>query len=263
VQKNGGQFLPRRGTLCRWDSTLLSKVEARSLGKHTMPTGNRVLVTLLFAAIFCAGAPHALAQRGRGFGFGPNRAQLSTLREVQADLKMTDDQIAAARAITDAFNLAVGGLFGSAKGDVEVVRAGMPELHQRATDRVNEKLNPGQQKRLTEIFVQQNGVNSVFDAQVRASLKLTDEQMAKLHASRIINREAGAKATRETPHGEKREDRTVRFEKIWKESEDRILSVLTQKQVEQFKSMRGDELEVNVRPLFPPPPRTTSRQFGN
>lgn len=226
-----------------------------------MPTGNRVIFASLLIAIFAMGANSALAQRGRGFGFGPNRAQLATLTEVQSELKMSDKQVAAAKEIASSFNLAVGGLFGAAKGDVEVVRRGMPELHQKATERINEKLSAQQQSRLTEIFIQQNGVNSVFDPQVRVALKLTDEQMKTLQAIRIVNREAGAKAAQESPPGEAREERTRRFERVWNESEVRILTALTPKQKEQFESMRGTELEVNLRPLFPPPPRSPAKQF--
>ena len=141
----------------------------------------------------------------------------------------------------------------------------MPALHEKATAQINEKLDEAQRKRLTEIFIQHNGVNSVFDPQVRAILKLTDEQMATLLIARAANREEGAKATKAILQGETRGERTARFERIWKEAEDRILVVLSAKQNEMFESLRGEELDVDVRPLFPPPPppKNSGRGFSN
>lgn len=232
-----------------------------------MSTGNRVLCSLILSlAFYCLAAAPAHAQRGRGFGFGPNRAQLATLKEVQEELKLTPEQIQAASDATKTFNGAVGELFGAAAGDNDKVRAGMPPLHEKATAKINEKLSPMQSQRLTEIFVQQNGVNSVFDPQVRAALKLTDDQMTVLQALRAKNREEGIKATRAMPQGETREARSARFELLWKEAEERILAVLSPKQNEQFQSLRGAELEVNVRPLFPPPPpprKGNNRDFNS
>jgi hypothetical protein len=220
-----------------------------------MSTGNRILVSLLGAAMFCCvTAPDALAQRGRGFGYGPNRAQLATLKEVQEALKLNDEQKQIARDAVDHFNREVGELFMTAMGDVEKVRLAMPAIHDRATAKINEKVNEAQRRRLTELFVQQNGVNSVFDPQVKALLRLTDEQVAALQTARNTNREEGAKATRQMPKGETRAQRTERFEKLWKEAEERILSILTEKQTETFKKLHGEEMQIDLRPLFPPPP---------
>lgn len=220
-----------------------------------MSTANRILFSIaISAACLCAVTPHALAQRGRGFGYGPNRAQLATLKAVQEALKLTDEQKQIARDATDQFNREVGELFRTAKGDVEKVRLAMPAIHDKATAQINEKISEAQRRRLTELFVQQNGVNSVFDPQVKALLRLTDEQMAALQIAKATNREEGAKATRQSPKGETRAERTERFEKLWKEAEDRILILLTEKQNETFKKLHGEELQIDLRPLFPPPP---------
>ena len=64
----------------------------KKLGIVTVSTGNRVIFWLAIGmALFGANARSAFAQRGRGFGFGPNRAQLATLKEVQAALKLSDE----------------------------------------------------------------------------------------------------------------------------------------------------------------------------
>jgi hypothetical protein len=230
-----------------------------------MTTGNRVLIWLMLcAAISCGTARSVFAQRGRGFGFGPNRAQLATLKEVQEELNLSEEQIKAAVAATGLFNIEVGELFRKAAGDIEKVRGGMPAVHEKATAKIVETLKPDQVKRMTEIFVQQNGVNSVFDPTIRAMLKLSDEQMATLHVARAANREAGMSASREMPPGETREQRQERFEKLWKESEVRILNVLSKEQRTKFESLFGKELEVNLSPLFPPPPpRKPGSGFSN
>lgn len=230
-----------------------------------MSTGNRIaLAFILSVALVCAGAPEAHAQRGRGFGYGPNRAQLATLKEVQDALKLTDEQKQAAKDATEQFNRDVGELFMTAMGDVEKVRTAMPALHEKATATINGSLNESQRRKLTEFFIQQNGVNSVFDPQVKTLLRLTDEQMAALQTARNTNREEGAKATRQTPKGETRAQRTERFEKLWKAAEDRILTLLTEKQAETFKKLRGEEVELDLRPLFPPPPPpgSSNREFN-
>lgn len=223
------------------------------------------LVLLGAACLHLASSAIAL-QRGRGFGFGPNRAQLATLKEVQEELKLNDEQAQAAREATNAFNADLAKLTQSAAGDLEKVRLGMPELHAKATSAILKRLDSAQRKRLDEIFIQQNGVNSVFDSRVRKALKLTDEQMTKLTAARKVNREAGLKAMREEPPGETPEARTERFSTLWKESEERILKILTKEQRKQFAMMRGKEFEVNLRPLFPAPSmpqENASRDFDD
>lgn len=231
-----------------------------------MSTGMRVILCLALGSVFlCSATSQARAQRGRGFGYGPNRAQLATLKEVQEALKLTDEQKQAARTATDEFNRETGELFMSAAGDVEKVRLAMPAIHERATDAINTKLNESQRKQLTAFFIQQNGVNSVFDPQVRTLLRITDEQMTQLQAARTTNRDEGTKATRQFIKGETRADRTTRFEKLWKEAEDRIFKLLTEKQAETFQKMRGEDVELDLRPLFPspPPPKNSDRSFDN
>lgn len=230
-----------------------------------MSTGNRAICWLVLATLFSiVGVTETFAQRGRGFGFGPNRAQLATLKEVQAALNLSEEQIKVGIAATGEFNREVSELFRMAAGDVEKVRAAMPSLHEKATKQINEKLDETQRKRLTEIFIQQNGVNSVFDPQVRSILNLTDEQMAALQIARKTNREEGAKETRAMPKGETREERSARFEQLWKNAEDRILTVLTPQQKTSFETLRGEELEVDMRPLFPPPPpKKNDRRFAS
>jgi hypothetical protein len=226
-----------------------------------MSTGCRVILGITASmALLCAASDSALAQRGRGFGFGPNRAQLATLKEVHVALKMTEEQIQAAKEAADQFNRDVSELFMSAMGNVEKVRTAMPALHEKATTAINTKLDEAQRKKLTEFYIQQNGVNSVFDPQVKTLLRLTDEQLTKLQAARTTNREEGAKATRKTPKGEMPADRTARFEKLWKEAEDRILMLLTERQNETFKKLRGEEVQIDLRPLFPPPPGSNSNR---
>lgn len=220
-----------------------------------MSTHCRLLLSLTFTVVvLCALVGPAQAQRGRGFGFGPNRAQLATLKEVHVALKMTEEQIQVAKEATEKFNRDVGELFMSAMGDIEKVRTAMPGLHEKATSAINTQLDESQRKKLTEFYIQQNGVNSVFDLQVKTLLRLTEDQVTALQAARVKNREEGAKATKQAPKGESPQDRAARFEKLWKEAEDRILTLLTEKQNETFKKLRGVEVEIDLRPLFPPPP---------
>lgn len=220
-----------------------------------MSTGCRVILGIAASIVLlCAATDTAHAQRGRGFGFGPNRAQLATLKEVQSALKLTEEQKQVAKEATDQFNRDVGELFMSAMGDVEKVRAAMPGLHEKATSAINTKLDESQRKKLTEFYIQQNGVNSVFDPQVKTLLRLTEDQVTALQAARVKNREEGAKAIKHAPQGESPQDRAARFEKLWKEAEERILTLLTEKQNETFKKLRGVEVEIDLRPLFPPPP---------
>lgn len=204
----------------------------------------------LVVLALAAGAYAQNQQRGRGgpggaFG-GLTETALLGAEQVQKELKITDEQkgkieaaLRDARPGRDAF--------GGQNASQEERQKAFEEFRKKAEEagkKAKEVLTADQVKRLREIYVQLAGVQALNNPEIAAALKFTEDQKKQLTT---INDENGAKA-REIGFGEgSREKR----EELRKETEGKILAVLTADQKKQLEEMKGAKVDIDRTQLFP------------
>jgi Spy/CpxP family protein refolding chaperone len=210
---------------------------------------NRFIGTYLLAAtalaVVALAAQPAAAQRGGRGGFGRMRAypaaRLATLSEVQADLKLSDEQKTKVSEIADQLQDDLRGLFGNG-GPPDMDQ--LEKLNQEATAKVDAALDPAQAKRLQEITIQTNGASSLNDPEVRKQLNFTDEQTKKYDEARDANRDAMQEL-----FGLSREERGEKLDEYRKAADDRLLGVLTPEQKTEFEAMKGAPIDLDLSSL--------------
>lgn len=126
----------------------------------------------------------ALAQ---GFGFGPPGGRgggLLGMPEVQKELKLSDDQKTKAGNLMERAHeerqLGFRDLLGQGP---EAMQKKMAELRASEDQRANAILTADQQKRYHQLQLQQQGVSAFTEKPVADTLKLTDDQRAKVQAA--------------------------------------------------------------------------------
>jgi Spy/CpxP family protein refolding chaperone len=230
-----------------------------------------IACTLAVAALFAAAADSASAQGGggrggrggRGFGglFGgrggaTHQIQLAALPEVEANLKLTDDQKTKVADLSDEFQEerraqfqggggGGGGGGGFGGGLSEEARAARAKMNADFAAKLNEILDEAQQKRIQEIYVQVNGTNLLTDTAFATLLGITEEQTEKLTAAVDDQRQAMQDAFQDfqdmTP-----EERTEKIAELTKARDEALLAALTPEQKEKFEGMKGEALEIDL-----------------
>lgn len=207
-----------------------------------------------FALLITISSP-LLAQRGGGFGFGRgagnyNRAQLCSLKEVQADLKLSEDQKKTATEIYEGYQAAVREARQNAGGDFQAMMEKSNKLAAEATAKVIAKLDDAQKARLNQILVQVNSANALLDSDIQKALKITEEQAKKLTDAQTANREAMMSAF-QGAQGASPEEMQKKMAELRKASDDRFLACISSDQKAEFEKMSANKLEVDLSPLAP------------
>jgi hypothetical protein len=165
------------------------------LEEWIMRTLGRIALVLTCVALLAAPAvtQQQKGKRGGGFGGGMGmgggntEAALLANPSVQKELKLSEDQIAKVKEVSQKVNekyaserqeIFKGG------GDFAENMAKMRELGKKSSDETMKDLagtlKPDQEKRLKQIVLQQEGVNAFKEAPVQTALKLNDEQKENL-----------------------------------------------------------------------------------
>jgi Spy/CpxP family protein refolding chaperone len=189
-------------------------------------------------------------RRGRGGGgfmggmMGPITAGRAIgAKEVQEALKLTDDQKTKIEKINDDSREAGRALFRQG-GPPDMDK--MVELSNDASKKIEESLEPEQQKRLVGILIQLNGPTAVADPGVAKELNITDDQKKTLHQ---IRQDARAEGEKMRDDNGSREDRQKKMQEIQDEVSKKILGALTSDQQAQLESLKGDKVEVDKSQL--------------
>jgi Spy/CpxP family protein refolding chaperone len=214
-----------------------------------------VVVALAGSAFGQAGKPG-----GRGFmGFGggmmasPSVSWGMLLRseKVQKELELVDDQKAKLKEIADNFTTKVREAMPRRQEGQELTReqqeARFAEMRKKmeALAEENRKaiegvLLPHQIQRLKQLSVQLLGNRALDDKEVQDALGLTADQKEKIKQVR----EEQAKKGRELFTGEgSREGMREKFESLRKETEQKLMDVLTAEQKEKFEKLKGAKFE--------------------
>jgi Spy/CpxP family protein refolding chaperone len=201
-----------------------------------MQRGWKGAALALAATMLLAGA--ALAQRGfgRGGGFGGN---VLSIPEVQAELKLTDDQ---KTKVTDA----LAKLREQRQSQGQNFQSLSQEERQKLlADRRAEEdkqlgaiLNADQMKRYHQLVLQRQGMTAVLDKPVADELKLTDDQRTKIQA--VVDEQSAARRELfQGGGGGDREAMMKKFQEMRKQTDEKIASLLTDDQKNKWKEMTG------------------------
>jgi len=212
-----------------------------------MRTLGRLALSLGAVALL---ASPAMAQRGGGFGGGGYGALL-TNKGVQKELKLGDDQVTKADKVAADIREKMMGLREKLQ-DVPQEERGekmaelMKSINDDAKKSLADVLKPDQVKRLDQIRLQQNPAQSLAEADVQKSLKLTDDQKDKIKA---INTESGTQMREIFQSAQNdREGAMKRIAELRKETTAKVTGLLTADQKATWKEMTGEAYEVKFEP---------------
>ncbi len=248
-----------------------------------MRSFTRIATVLAIVLVFLAVDSIAQAQdRGRGRrgggggfggGFGGSRGagveagSLLRSEQVQAELKLSEDQLAEISALTEKAREQVRESFRGfrdlsdderrAKG--EELRSKQQELQADMRKQLEKVLSAEQVKRLDEISLQVRGMRALADSAIRSKLSITEEQKQGIddivQAQRDMMRElfGGMRELRDLDNDE----RAAKFaelrekgEELASETEAAVLELLTEEQRRSFAEMKGKPFELDRRSLF-------------
>lgn len=193
----------------------------------------------------------SLAQRG---GFGGRGAQtraryeLATLPEVQAELKLTDEQKKLAADLL-AKQREKRQSFGQG-GDFQAMRTEMAKMNTEFDAEFTGKLDDTQKARMHGLIAQVNGAAALLDAAISKALQINDEQTKKLKAVNEANmaarREAMSGLQDSTP-----EQRQEAMTKLAEKENKSLLAEITEDQKKKFEELKGAALTIDQSPLRP------------
>jgi len=218
----------------------------------------------------------ALAQdrpgRGQGrFGVGRSGFQIDkpTLLgsdQVRGELKITEEQGKKIDPILAAYREGSRGAFSSLRDlspeerekKREEMTKKVDELRKKAEGQIDAALDEGQRTRLSEIALQQQGVDGLVGENVVASLKLSPEQVDKIKAAaktrdeevrKLMSPRGGSGRPGGGDDGGGAELRD-KMQKIRKQADDSALAVLSKEQQEAFDKLKGKPFELDRASLF-------------
>src|SRR4051812_6587424 len=208
------------------------------LGRYQLP----IALVGAFLLLTLASSAHA-QRRGRG-GLRPGEvslARLLTVEAVQNELKLSDKQKAAAAEINNSLTEERHRLFKEVAKESHERTTKVAELEERTSIKVNKLLDESQRKRLREILLQVNGAVELTKKDIQEELGITSEQRKKL--AEIVHE--NSKARREGLANYEG-DKTAKMVELQRESDKKLLAVLTDKQREQFEKLKGKKFTVDI-----------------
>jgi hypothetical protein len=206
--------------------------------------------------IVCATAAEVTYAQGggrRGFGGPRTRFELATLPEVQAELKLTEEQKKMAteqltKLREKSAAMLQGG--GGGGGGGQAARTELAKLTADMDAAFVGKLDDTQKSRMNGLFAQVNGGAAVLDAAIAKALELNDDLIAKIKAVNDANQSARREAMQgfQDMSPEQRTEATAKL----RASEDKsIMALLSEAQVKKFDSIKGAALTIDQSPLRP------------
>ncbi len=210
-----------------------------------------LLACLASLGLLLVSTSSAGAQQRRGlnrlFGVIPS-VTLAQLKEVQADLKLTDEQKTKVASLNDDLSEERRAAREDAGGDFEKMRKEITLLNAEFTKEFNATLDEAQQKRAYEVYLQVNGPVALSDESVAAALTFSDEQKQKLEQS-LADSRSKAMASFQSFQSLSDEERAKKVAEMVHSRDDGLLAVLDDAQKKQFEEMQGAKLEVDLSKL--------------
>ena len=217
-------------------------------------------VTRIFCFVLGIGllaAPLAHAQRGGpgGGGFGGGGSPISN-EAVQKELELSQEQIDKLKIITEESRKTMSDLYGGQRPSDDAARTAIREKMTAAAKEITSKvegvLTPEQKKRLKEITLQTQGTRAlVSDEELIKALNITEEQKKKIEEIRTANRPSfgGGNGGKGGQPGGGGAGGFERFQEQQKETDAKIMDVLTAEQKVSYETMKGKKFDM-PRPTF-------------
>ncbi len=214
--------------------------------------------------LFCASTAEVTFAQGGGGRGGPGgrgqqtrtRFELATLPEVQADLKLTDeqkklasDQLAKLRE-KQASAAPGGGGGGGGGAAIQAARAEMTKMGIELDATFVAKLNDSQNSRMNGLIAQVNGAAALMDSAIAKELAISEEQSGKLKSASEANQIARRELMQEM-QGKSPEEMTPAMTKLTADQTKSLMGLLTEAQVKKFETMKGAALTIDMAPLRP------------
>ena len=225
-------------------------------------------IVLAAMAVVCFGAV-AEAQPGRqgpgsGFGgrggFGISLLNLAQNEAIQKDMECLEGQAAKIKTLAEELRGQRGqrpererpDFRSMSEEEREKFLTDMRASRQKQTETANAKLAEillkPQMNRLRGISIQLRGVSALTDSEVATQLKLTETQNKKIEETIAANRESMFAQMRELFRGgEGGADRDAirkKMQDLRKQSDEKVLAILTSEQKKQFEKIKGDPFEM-------------------
>ncbi len=236
---------------------------------------------LAAAAVLMFGAwtvPHARAadeptpprRQGGGAGGGllrDNAFGLFRNEKVQKDLELTDEQKESIKKVEEQFREATKDTTSGLRDlSQEERRKKLTEIREKLApklkevqEKINGVLNAKQRDRLNELKIQARGAAALLDKDTAEALKLSDDQQKKLKGLEEARNKEFAEVM-ESARGGNPGDAREKFTKLRKESNDKMLEVLSSDQKAQFEKMQGTKIELGQAGTGGGRPRNRSNQ---
>jgi Spy/CpxP family protein refolding chaperone len=191
------------------------------------------------ASMYAADEPPANPpRRGQGGGQGG----IFQNEKVQKALDLTDDQKEQIKKVVDDMRSGAASLRDLPQ---EERRAKMQARTKELFEKVSGVLNDKQKERLKQIRVQVAGVAGLLDGETADALKLTDDQKAKIKDA-IESRRKDLREMFQAAAGGSREEARDKMTKFLKDSEGKLLDILTSEQKETFTKLQGEKLDLGT-----------------
>lgn len=225
----------------------------------------RQISLALMGIVFCASTAQMTYAQGGGGGRGGAggargqqqrmRFELASLPEVQAELKLNDEQkkLASehlAKLREKQASLAPGGGGGGGGGAMQAARAEMLKMGAEMDTAFAAKLDDAQKSRMNGLIAQVNGAAALMDASIAKELEITEAQAGKLKAANDANQTARREAT-QSAQDKSPEERTAAMTKLTAEHNKSLMALLTEAQTKKLETLKGAPLTIDMAPLRP------------
>lgn len=166
--------------------------------------------------------------------------------DVQKDLKLTDEQKSALRALDEKMGTDLRNAMQNGGGDPAALRTMMETMQKKHAEDSEKILTEVQKKRLMEIQIQVEGNRALLDLKIQRALGLSETQVKKLQnaqtAQQTKQREM-MQAMREQQMT--REQMQAEQTKMRDDFDKELGAILTADQAEKFKAMAGEKFEAD------------------
>jgi hypothetical protein len=185
-----------------------------------------------------------LAQPGRGgFGGGISVAMLAEQKSVQEEVKLTDDQVAKVKKVTEDVRKKYDDDLKAARKDKD--REKSAALNKKISEETNkgltDVLKPDQLKRIKQIELQLGGLRALSRDEVAKELKLTDKQQEDLKGR-------GEDLAKDSKDLFKEKGGFEKIRTMSMESAAKFVSTLSDDQKKIYKEMTGKKFEGKIEP---------------
>lgn len=209
--------------------------------------------SVVFSFVLLGTISHSHAQqRGnpRLFGILP-AVTLAQLEEVQAAMKLNDDQKKAVKDLQHKLDKDRRELFQDASGDFDKFGKGIAKLYVGSFKELNSTLEKPQVSRIREIYMQVNEAMVLTDEPMQAMLKISKKQKTKLQDVIRKSREEMF-ASFQDFQDMSQEERIEAGNKLVEIRDKNLLAVLNSEQKAAFAKAKGKEIKIDLTKLpFP------------